>query len=547
MTTEENERRRRLHGTRSRFRLPVLLDLSYALRETNATEGVMLSDEAITLAQQFGDRHALGGALLNKAFNLERLGRYHDALQMLENGRSIFEDIGDSLSLARSYNARGVLYSNLGQLSDALDALYISESMLEDLGNAWFLCGCLTNLGIVYDRLDRNADAYPFHQRALRLATTVEHWATQTSVITNLGVNRFKLGLLDEALAYQREALDLARRRGQRYTEAIVLTNLAELHGRVGDTAEAHATLERALRLAEELGQRQVVIELLDTQGELFLRSGQLRQALTAFERALRALRAGGFYLEAALLTRLAETHMTAGQTHEAHGHLVMAVERAEQADTPQALSRAHQLLAEWHQQRGEDALARHHHMQHERVERELRARLEVRKQAVEHVERAARERKHAARSAPRAEPGTLGHTGTLEQLRSAFEQARSRCEDLAVLVIAPDQREQEAAPLAALTRALQEHQPPGAVVGRLDTGVHALVLPRQGPQNAEHFARTLQRQLRHDANLTVSVGVCTQLAWAEADDMLACAQRLLLRAQSAGPGSVASDVPTLR
>lgn len=552
----------KLNRTTGRDRLPVLIELAFALHETDAHEGLRTCQEGQQLAEQFGDLRAKTTLRLMEAFNLERLGAYEHALSLVDQAQPLIESVGDVDMLARSWNIRGVILSSLGRFDDALHYLLLSMGTLEETGAYWGLCAILTNLGIAYDRLGRHDVAYRYHQRALKLSVSIGRFNTQLSAVTNLGSNRLHIGEFQESLNYSREALSLARAQGHAYVEVIATGNMAEAYSGLGQPDNAHAYFDAAIRQARRMEASESLVDVLYQKSKLCLTSGHTAQAIDLIQEALPVVdQMGGFYLETTYRVHLAEAQLAHGQPQDAMRSLTQALQRPSDREASPALSRANLLLSRLYQEAGEPDLAEVYQRHHEDAERAIRDQTAAWSRAIASAEQQAEDRKRAqgtnlpAHPLPREPEGgarppvhagpTQSRPAFLHRLDEQLEHARRRFEDLALFVVAvdPPRHDSELHSDVAdviervLRRELQK-------VERL--GPNFVMVVRASPRHATEVAGQLVQQVRDlhrsgspESRVTISIGCCTTTAWSQPEDMLMAGERLLRQAQGLGGNRV--------
>ncbi len=97
-------------------------------------EALLLSDQAIALAERAGDQFSMAVTAVQRGRILEDLGRYEEALPCFERGIAIFEDVGARWEYADALAERGEIRRELGSLDEAEQDLRTAIRISEELG-----------------------------------------------------------------------------------------------------------------------------------------------------------------------------------------------------------------------------------------------------------------------------------------------------------------------------------------------------------------------------------------------------------------------------
>ena len=187
---------------------------------------------------------------MNRATLLERLGRYSEALDLLDGVIA-----GARLVPAARANAelnRGVIYRNLGDPSAARDSFDEAAALFREQGNRGGEASAILNVGLTRQRNLRDArGALDSLQQAADLAVAAGDTELTIEARYNLGRARLDLGLTSEAFATFTEALELAEKSGSGVGLWSSLAGLAAVDRAEGRFDRAVETLQRALEQIE--------------------------------------------------------------------------------------------------------------------------------------------------------------------------------------------------------------------------------------------------------------------------------------------------------
>jgi DNA-binding SARP family transcriptional activator/Tfp pilus assembly protein PilF/DNA-binding XRE family transcriptional regulator len=170
--------------------------------------------QALSLAEQTGDRHNESGVLANIGDAYRRLGRHDEALTYLDRALAVASDHGLRPAHGHARHGLGQTYLALGRLDEA--------------------AACLTD--------------------ALQTVRTVGGPLAEAEVLVDLAAVHRERGDLQTADELLRTGLRLATDTGERYLQARALDGLAHVHDRAGRPAAAEEHWQRAAAIFTELG-----------------------------------------------------------------------------------------------------------------------------------------------------------------------------------------------------------------------------------------------------------------------------------------------------
>jgi DNA-binding SARP family transcriptional activator/Tfp pilus assembly protein PilF len=242
---------------------------------------------ALELACRTADRKGQASAHNNLGTAYERLGRYPEALEQLQQALALFQELEDRHSQAASLTNLGIVYWRLGHHVGALEHHQQALIIYGELGDHRGQAVSLSNLGIVDVEFGRHTEALEHHQQALIIYRELGDGHSQAQSLNNLGEVLERLGRYPEALEHHEHAFALDRELGDRWGQADCLTNLGVVFERLGRHLEAIDHHHQALNLFRELGDRWGQAETLQDLGAALLGLGRHQQAREAWQEAL--------------------------------------------------------------------------------------------------------------------------------------------------------------------------------------------------------------------------------------------------------------------
>jgi DNA-binding SARP family transcriptional activator len=212
------------------------------------------------------------------AFALAELGRFDDALSLLEDALPAVEALEHPYSLMRVNFAIGVVHLARGMVDRALPRLERAADLVERWDIALDRPAAASTLGMAYALSGRPEQGLPLLERAVERLFPPR----SSSVLSRrLGEGYLLAGRCDEALEWARAALDHARRRGGRGDEAWALLLLADVMASApkSEPDRATALYEDARTRAEALGMEALRARCHLARGRLHARLGAPRRA----------------------------------------------------------------------------------------------------------------------------------------------------------------------------------------------------------------------------------------------------------------------------
>ena len=315
-----SELAQQLQGLRGVERLPVLVELTEALRQEAPAQAIAHGAEALELLAAHPDPLAKVRVLNEMGWAYMVQGNNAEAVAYAEQGRALAEQVQDGPGLARAYNNLGVMarsrgepvqaitlfegalalqrrhglrreeagsLNNLGvahgvDLADygtALDYHLQALEVRRELGDRQDLALSYNNIGVIYARLGEHERAVDHYRQALEIRRALGVKSRTAGTLHNLGDLHIDRREWETALRFHEEALALREESGDRQGRLLSLIALGRVRGELGEDGRATRLLTDALALAEQLGARREQMLALLAKAELARRRGRLSEA----------------------------------------------------------------------------------------------------------------------------------------------------------------------------------------------------------------------------------------------------------------------------
>jgi predicted ATPase/class 3 adenylate cyclase len=225
-----------------------------AERLGEATEAKALSEEALALCRETGER-ALEARVLNLlAGLLQDQGEYTRAQSLLEQAILINREVGDRLAEAINVGNLGLGFLTQGNFAGARAPLERYLTLSRELGNRYYEASAYRHLGLLAYYQDDYVAAQSLHERAHTIFRELGVPANEVDQLRNLAETALALGEFNVAEAYFRQALKAHRELGYRQSIADCFDALVALAVKTQAYVEAAELCGAADALRDAVG-----------------------------------------------------------------------------------------------------------------------------------------------------------------------------------------------------------------------------------------------------------------------------------------------------
>lgn len=220
--------------------------------EGNFDSSLYFNLKAVELAKGIQDSLNLGKALLNTGTVYRYLSEYEAASEYYQQGKLVFDLIGERGMKGFILNLLQILYSDMGWHHRSIEAGEEALSIYEKANDPIMLATVLNNLGLPYSRLGKYEKAIPLYQKALEIGMSTGDLNIQGSVLLNLGDSYEQSGDFSNMEKTFNRALVLFDHLDRKEGKIIALRGLsiARLYQNQNDRALEYA--KKSLALADE-------------------------------------------------------------------------------------------------------------------------------------------------------------------------------------------------------------------------------------------------------------------------------------------------------
>ncbi|CAN5265152.1 hypothetical protein BH11MYX1_BH11MYX1_28110 [soil metagenome] len=206
------------------------------------------------LGRVAGEALHVGEALRVRGEILERLGRFSEALDVVEQARLVFADAGASSEEMQAMVGRGRIHLMRAHYEEARAAYKPVTARMEKAGEPWLERVVQNHVAIIEMCLGNYQQAMESAQRSLALCRRYGDRAREGDALSVAGIIYLEVGHYDRAAATFDEALELLSRAGSRWSRADCLIYAGACATKRG--RDGIGMLDEALLEAEMIGAR---------------------------------------------------------------------------------------------------------------------------------------------------------------------------------------------------------------------------------------------------------------------------------------------------
>jgi len=205
------------------------------------------------LFEQMGDIVDLASSYQGIAFVHMDMGQYRNALRFWGLALDLFEEADLYNYVPYVLERLGLAALALGEPDRALTYLHRARLVSAQSGNGLSQAYALRHLGYAYYSLGRPMEALAYLSQLLEMQEATQIPRLEAGALSDIGSVYVSLGEQQKAIGYLERALGLSRKASDRTGEARDLFGMAKAYDGLGDLESARQKLEEALKVAESL------------------------------------------------------------------------------------------------------------------------------------------------------------------------------------------------------------------------------------------------------------------------------------------------------
>ncbi|WP_316829247.1 sensor histidine kinase [Pedobacter aquatilis] len=218
---------------------------------------IQLNLQALQLARGLRDSLLLAKTLFNVGTAYKMNSEFENAVKYYEEGKAIFEQIGDVTASAQGYDILQLLYYYMHQYERGIILGEKSVAMLRKSPDVNFLISALSNLGLNYSAAGKIAKARSVYEQALDVSIKDDNTYGIMVQYLNLGDLELNSQKPQKLAFYMNKALQLSRKLENYDGISTAYRGLAYHHFYEKDYIKAKQYADSAIRIANTRGLRQ--------------------------------------------------------------------------------------------------------------------------------------------------------------------------------------------------------------------------------------------------------------------------------------------------
>lgn len=203
--------------------------------------------------KKLNNRKALTYTLGNHAFTLERLGKYTDALEIIEEALKYTIAENDLSGMASILNSKGAVYWRLHQYPKARIIFEKVIAIRRQFGDKYGASNSINNLAFTLLRMGDEQAARKGFAESLKLSNEIQDYSGEAVTLNNLGYTELFSNQPHKAIDYAQDAFNIANQIGNEYQVARSYDVKGNAYLKLCDKESALINFEIALKIFDEL------------------------------------------------------------------------------------------------------------------------------------------------------------------------------------------------------------------------------------------------------------------------------------------------------
>lgn len=337
-------------------RLGLLNQLAYLLLRSDPEQMLVLSEEAIALADDLNDLPGLALAYKNHGLSQYMTGDSPGAVISWLECLVIAEELQDEILISNINSNLGAVYYDNGQNDLAMEYFLVSLRSAEAANDSYRLATLAANIGNIYGEQQGFRDsALVYYQRSLELSMAIADQLLIWNAYSNMGNLYLSSGELDSAQVYFRQSMDHA---GTDLDRASSMNGLGFLFLEKGEAAHASEYFSAAYEIGSREQSVFVMLRALHGLADIDMDGERASEAVLKYSLILELAEAAGLILDMVLAyDGLAEANAALGDYRKAYEYRDLQVAWQDTLDIQDAENRSMAQIAAYQVERKQNEL----------------------------------------------------------------------------------------------------------------------------------------------------------------------------------------------
>ncbi len=216
------------------------------------------------------------------------------ALELFQRALKLFEDIDDSMGIAKTLQNIAEVYDDLDRFSDALEYYHRALELFNEVGDQRDVARIKRRLGIVMKNTGHNAEAYSLFHQALESFQALGLMRDTAFVLNNIGLVHKNSGRYPEALELLTQSLSMFEELKDQSGVALLTRNIGGVYYLINDYATAIRYQEQALAIYESIDDQRSMASALSSIGNIHIVQNNLELGLNYYRQSLAIMEKSG-------------------------------------------------------------------------------------------------------------------------------------------------------------------------------------------------------------------------------------------------------------
>lgn len=247
----------------------------------NVVEMDSIAHESLRLAERIGFERGLAEAMLQIGRSYQARGRISEAINFVQQARTIFEERKDSLGLGASYHALGNIYLDQAKYEDALRYYITALRYREAKNDLSGIANTLNGIGILYKQQRKYDDALIYYRRSFALDSLHGLQSGMAKALNNIGLVYQDRKQYDTAAIYVQRSLEIEQRIGSKSGIAFSMNNLGVLYDLTKRSDSALILLQAAFDIKKTLDDKRSLLFTKNCISQALRNAGRVQESIT--------------------------------------------------------------------------------------------------------------------------------------------------------------------------------------------------------------------------------------------------------------------------
>jgi len=214
-------------------------------------------------------------------------GNSEGAIEKANNAIDLFQQINDTLELAKTINLLGGIYWNLGKLEKASEKLYQALRLREKLGDSLGVAHAYNNIGLIYDTQGKQNEALEMYHKALSIYKKLKNDLGVGRASNNIAIILKNQKRFTESLDMFLKSYEIDVKNNNIDDQGKTLSNIGQLYLDIGNPKEGINYLLKAKLAFEQSNNENGLAAVSLNLGRAYEQAGNYSTSSTFYIHAL--------------------------------------------------------------------------------------------------------------------------------------------------------------------------------------------------------------------------------------------------------------------